>query len=292
MDPLTILVIIGAVVVIIWMRQRNQRSARGPTVTFEVAEPRSRARRGAREPLTRVADVTPIGPPLGWPVLPPQPAGLDGAPPPEEYVAVADREYVRTTCPSCGMELNPLPRAKKRCKECGKEIFVRSGPGGKRHLLAATELEGFEVLWAQHHETRSLEASSRQEQALAEWRRLLADGGIQVGDYELDVVGESYRHPALAGIRASLVESPNDFEVRAVAALEREPENRHDRNAIRVMIHGQMVGYLDRYEAEDYQAVLKQARGPFYVQAVLLGGRPDGAYVGPIGVRLEDVPEP
>lgn len=53
-----------------------------------------------------------------------------------------------------------------------------------------------------------------------------------------------------------------------------------------------MVGYIDRYSAEEYQPVVKAVRGPFYVQAVLLGGRPDGGYIGPIGVRLEDVPEP
>lgn len=282
------MLLIVAVVAVAWLltRKRGHQSASSSS-----RDASSRGRAGRQE-LTRVPDVVALPAPQGWPGLPPQPPGLDGTPPPEEYVAVADREYARTTCPSCGVELNPLPKAKKRCRECGMEIFVRSGPGGKRHLLAATELEGFDVLWAKHYETRTAEAAALQERVRAQWRQLLRDAGIQVGDYELDVVGESYRHAALAGIKAALATSPNDFAVRAVAALEREPENRYDRNAIRVVIHGEMVGYIDRYSAEEYQPVVKRVRGPFYVQAVLLGGRPDEAYIGPIGVRLEDVPEP
>lgn len=264
-----------------------------PRITIEVSRSGSGRRRLDPRGLTSLADVVPIPPPAGWPALPPEPPGLDGAPPPEQYIEVADREYARNTCPSCGVELNPLPKAKKRCKECGKEIFVRSGPDGRRHLLAATELDGWQVVWADHHAARSKEAAARQERAELEWRGALARAGVRIGEYELDVVGESHRHAALAGIRAALVSSPDDFEVRAIAALEREPENRHDRNAIRVVIHGQMVGYLSRYDAEEYQVVLKRFPGPFYVQAVLMGGRPtDDGRVGPIGVRLEDVPEP
>jgi ssDNA-binding Zn-finger/Zn-ribbon topoisomerase 1 len=287
MDPLTIVVIVVVGVAIVVFGRRRSTGPHG----WAPPSGESRGSRG-RQPLTRVADVVAIPPPPGWPVLPAQPEGLDGSPPPEEYVAVADRQYARTTCPNCGVELNPLPKAKKRCRECGQEIFVRSGPAGKRHLLAATELDGFDGLWAQHHEARAADAAARQEGAEAVWRQLLRDRGLQVGDYELDVVGESYRHAALAGIRAALATSDHTFENRTVAALEREPENRYDRNAIRVVIHGQMVGYLDRYSAEDYQPVLKRSRGPFYVQAILLGGRPDAGVVGPIGVRLEGVPEP
>jgi hypothetical protein len=287
MDPFILLLILAGIAVV-WLltRKRDQ-----PASSSTSRDTTSR-QRGGRQGLTRVADVVVLPPPPGWPALPPEPAGLDGTPPPEAYIAVADREYARTTCPSCGVELNPLPKAKKRCRDCGMEIFVRSGPGGKRHLLAATELEGFDVLWAKHYETRTAEAAALQERARTQWRQLLRDAGIQIGDYQLDVVGESYRHAALAGIRAALATSPNDFEVRAVAALQREPENRHDRNAIRVVIHGEMVGYIDRYSADEYQPVVKRARGPFYVQAVLLGGRPEEGYIGPIGVRLEDVPEP
>jgi predicted RNA-binding Zn-ribbon protein involved in translation (DUF1610 family) len=225
-------------------------------------------------------------------MLPPEPAGLDGTPPPEEYIAVADREYVRTTCPTCGIELNPLPKAKKRCRECGAEIFVRSGPGGKRHLLAAAELDGFQAVWVEHHEARSAAAIAAQERAEAAWTQALQDAGLAVGDYELDVVGESHRHAALAGIRAALTSDPRAYELRTVAALEREPSNPHDRNAIRVLIHGQHVGYLDRYSAEDYQPVVKRHGGRMFVQAVMLGGRPEDGRVGPIGVRLSNVPEP
>lgn len=219
MDPLTVLVILVGVGVVLLIRRNRERES--VTLTSRGASSRSPRR---RQQLTRVTDVVALPAPPGWPVLPAEPRGLAGTPPPEEYIAVADREYARTTCPNCGVELNPVPKAKKRCRDCGKEIFVRSGPGGKRHLLAATELEGFEVLWAHHHEARSAEAAAQQERARSEWRQLLHSTGIQSGDYELDIVGESYRHAALAGIRAALATSPNAFEVRAVAALEREPD--------------------------------------------------------------------
>ena len=73
--------------------------------------------------------------------------------------------------------------------------------------------------------------------------------------------------------------------------LRREPENPHDRNAIGVYVHGTKVGHLDRYDAEDYQPLLKRRGGAIWVQAVLMGGRltPAGD-VGPIGVKLEDIP--
>lgn len=271
---------------VLWLSRRPPGRA-----TFEAGARGSSGR--SSHGLTRIHDVIPIPPPPGWPVLPPAPAGLDGSPPPEEYVAVADRSYARTTCPHCGVELNPLPKAKKRCRDCGQEIFVRSGPGGKRHLLAATELEGFQGLWAEHQVARSVEAAAAQEQAERIWRETLRRLGVQVGEYEMDVVGESYRHAALAGIRAALIGDSQEFEVRTIACLEREPGNPHDRNAVRVMVHGEMVGYLDRYSAEDYGPTLRRASGPFYVQAVLMGGRlTEDARFGPIGVRLEDVPEP
>lgn len=281
------------IVAISWLRSRRYTGVVQQPSTGHSSDSRGGRQTRSVPALTPIHEVVPIPPPVGWPPLPTAPDGLDGTPPPEEYIDVANRTYVRTTCPSCGVELQPLPKAKKRCRDCGKEIFVRSGPGGKRHLLAATELDGFEVVWADHHAARSIQAAAAQERAELEWRALLEAVGVQLGDYELDVVGESYRHAALAGIRAALIADPGDFEVRSIARLEREPDNPHDRHAIRVVIHDQMVGYLDRYSAEEYQPVLRRVRGPFYVQAVLMGGRAtDDARVGPIGVRLQDVPEP
>ena len=72
----------------------------------------------------------------------------------------------------------------------------------------------------------------------------------------------------------------------------REPDNRYDRNAICVYVHGVVAGDLAREDAEEWQPLLRGVSGNYVVQAMLRGGRPDGAYVGPIGVTLIDVPEP
>jgi hypothetical protein len=65
-------------------------------------------------------------------------------------------------------------------------------------------------------------------------------------------------------------------EVRASAMLRREPDNQYDRNAIGVYIHGAEVGHLDRYDAEDYQALLKR-RGRRDMGSGRCDGRPHDA---------------
>ena len=206
---------------------------------------------------------------------------------------MADRLYARTTCPSCSVELDPLPKAKKRCPSCRNDIFVRSGPDNRRHLLSAAELETFQEGWVVADAERWEKARQYQVEALEEWHELLRTAGFAVGLQDLDVVGESYYHAALAGIHAALHGSGDGFEVRASAMLRREPDNPYDRGAIGVYIHGAKVGHLDRCDAEDYQALLKRRGGEIWVQAVVMGGRttPGGA-LGPIGVRLDDIPAP
>ena len=107
------------------------------------------------------------------------------------------------------------------------------------------------------------------------------------------MVDESYYHPGLAGIHAALHGAGDGFEVRASAMLKREPDNQWDRNAIGVYIHGVKVGHLDRHDAEEYQRLLKRRAGTMWVQAVVMGGRTTPAgEVGPIGVKLDDIPGP
>jgi hypothetical protein len=140
---------------------------------------------------------------------------------------------------------------------------------------------------------RWAEARRRQSAALDVWHQLLENAGFAVGPEDLDVVGESYYHASLAGIRAALHQPGTGYETRAVAQLRREPDNRWDRNAIGVYIHGVKVGHLDRYDAEDYQSLLKRHGGTMWVQAVLMGGRATPAgEAGPIGVKLDDIPSP
>ena len=45
------------------------------------------------------------------------------------------------------MALDPLPKAKKKCSSCGNRIYVRSGPDGRRHLLAEGALAAHQQWW-------------------------------------------------------------------------------------------------------------------------------------------------
>jgi len=97
----------------------------------------------------------------------------------------------------------------------------------------------------------------------------------------------------LANLMAALRVDPDDRDAMAIALLQREPNNRYDRNAVRVLIHGRHVGYISREDAEDIQGWirgLERAGIPAYVLARMGGGRVDEGRVGPIGVTLEDLP--
>ena len=144
-------------------------------------------------------------------------------------MSVSDREYARHDCPHCGVVLDLLPKAKKRCPSCGRGIFVKSGPDNRRYLLREDERAATEERWARQAPERHTTAWAAYQRATAE---AVQAAGIQSGEGYLEVVGESYRLSALVTLVARY---PGR---RAVAALEREPSNPHDRNAIRVLIDG------------------------------------------------------
>jgi hypothetical protein len=143
---------------------------------------------------------------------------------------------------------------------------------------------------------QQVERQTAYEAAEGTWRRRLAEAGFLVGDSFLDVVGESHRHRELLGLMLMLRTSPDQYEIQTTAELVPEPTNRHDPNAVKVIIHGVHVGYLEAWQAEEWQPLLRRmatARRRAFVYAVIIGGRPqpDGM-IGPIGVQLNDVPEP
>jgi hypothetical protein len=67
---------------------------------------------------------------------------------------VSERTYASETCPYCAARLDPLPKAKKRCPDCGQPIYVRSGPDGVRYLLQEADLPTMEALWDEERERR------------------------------------------------------------------------------------------------------------------------------------------
>lgn len=82
---------------------------------------------------------------------------------------------------------------------------------------------------------------------------LLVDGRI-------GVVGESHHQPALkaAARGRTVAEGDLDNAIPVVATLVPEPENKYDRNAVRVDVEGRTVGYLPREIAGDFQPVLRR----------------------------------
>ena len=68
------------------------------------------------------------------------------------------------------------------------------------------------------------------------------------GWFGQEVVGESHYFQALRSLAGAALTG----ERETTAHLRLEPSNRHDRNAVQVLIEGRLVGYLPRESAADY----------------------------------------
>lgn len=95
-------------------------------------------------------------------------------------------------------------------------------------------------------------------------------------DFETDVVGESFRQPALAALALRVGIDPRGRRT-FLAGLRPEPDNSFDRHAVAVTAADtdDHLGYLARDLAGEYQPALLQ-RGRVEVPAILTGGG-DGA---------------
>ena len=105
----------------------------------------------------------------------------------------------------------------------------------------------------------------------------------------VNVAGESHYQEALQALTGSDGGAPVRREFQAVLAP--EPDNRHDPNAVRVLIADQHVGYLPREDARAYGAMLEglAERGRRGTCEAMVSGRGGGA--SNIGVFLR-LPEP
>lgn len=109
-------------------------------------------------------------------------------------------------------------------------------------------------------------------------------------DFDQEVVGESHYQAALSAICGGKTASGHELE--CIAQLRLQPTNPHDRNAVQVLIHGRVVGYLPRRDAASFSRWAAR-RGfeyrTFEAPAVIVGGferkgRQDAS--GHFGVRL------
>lgn len=113
-------------------------------------------------------------------------------------------------------------------------------------------------------------------------------GLFRTTDFNVRVVGTSYRQPQLATVAQRF--DCSDAERRLLAVLRCEPSNLHDSNAVSVDINEVSVGYLPKEFAQVVAPIL--ASNTFRCDAMLLGGHqtPQGrAYYGlmlAVGWRL------
>jgi len=95
------------------------------------------------------------------------------------------------------------------------------------------------------------------------------------GAFEVEAVGESHYQPAL---KAAIGSQKGYVEVNVQAELYCEDDNAFDANAVRVMIGGQKVGYLNRVVAMAYREIIKNVgfgKATGRCQAKIFGGSKD-----------------
>ena len=109
------------------------------------------------------------------------------------------------------------------------------------------------------------------------------------GTFELAVVGERHYQKVLAEICGSPTERGHRFETDAY--LVPENDNPYDSNAVKVMIDGKHVGYLDREAACGFRKVFSKivpsgtiVKCPALIQGGWDRGEGDR---GPFGVKLD-----
>jgi HIRAN domain len=122
------------------------------------------------------------------------------------------------------------------------------------------------------------------------WRWLFGpkERGVVAGDdeFQFHVVGSSYHQTTLEDICGG--RTREGVHRYCAALLSPQPDNRYDRHAIAVMIHGQEVGFLDREDARDFGRILHQAGfADAACEALIVGGWYRGGHDwGYFGVRL------
>jgi hypothetical protein len=113
------------------------------------------------------------------------------------------------------------------------------------------------------------------------------------GHETLEVVGESNYQEALWQVVGGFRRTP--VRESCVALLVPEPTNAHDRNAVRVLIQGLLVGYLSREDAAAYLPGLQRLiagcdTGRVALEGVICGGGQRDHGVGFLGVFLDHNP--
>jgi hypothetical protein len=105
------------------------------------------------------------------------------------------------------------------------------------------------------------------------------------GCMKVSVVGESHRQEALARVSQSPPSGEHGYECGAELVL--EPDNPHDRFAVKVVVAGEHVGYLPRGTAKRFGKRLREleAQGQRTICMAYIGRGPDHPNLG-ISLRI------
>jgi uncharacterized protein YidB (DUF937 family) len=174
-----------------------------------------------------------------------------------------------------------LPRETIICETCGEPIIVKSGEDGQWHLLREADIAAFE----DHQEQIREEHFKVDQDALLE-------AGYLAGDQQVNVADESDYQDVLAKLAGG--RSQSGAMKAVIALLSREPDHPHDKNAVRIDVGDETVGYVEKVNAKQIQPLmqkLEKAGRQAWVRAWIVGGWEDDPDDDNFRVRLDSLPK-
>jgi hypothetical protein len=210
------------------------------------------------------------------PLVPPElPTVKKYAPP-----APDDMPFASTACPNCATPIKDLTPYTTKCETCGQLIVVKSGEDGEWHLLREDDMstfaEGQQDVLEQRYETE--EAALRK-------------AGFIIGDRSVDVVDEADYQEKLEQLAGGRSERGTITQV--VALLNRDPTRPHEKDAVRVSVDDETVGYIGKWDAKDLKPLmvrLEKEGVPAWVRGNIVGGWADDGGDEAFRIRLDALP--